>query len=295
MAKLTISDIQQMKTDGKKGVTWVVYSYEMARIIDKAEPDMLLVGDSGSGFLLGHPDANDTTVDDMIVMGRAVRRASQHAPVIVDMPFMSYQVSIEEAVRNAGRIFKETHCDGVKLEGGADFAPTVAALVRVGIPVMAHMGITPMLSAATGGMRGARRCLKIGSGATPGRSRRQAPSPSSSRASGRRSPRLLPKSCAYPRSQATSLATSATSCLGFPPRLGYAMGQVDNPTAAYGSVGKAIYDSAAAYIADARGQAQDGGSGRLGLRVAPHVRGALQNREPGDRHDDTQRILGVAG
>ena len=115
---------------------------------------MILVGDSGGRFLLGHPDNNDVTMDEMILMTRSVCRGTEHALVIGDLPFMSYQVGIEDAIRNAGRLVKETRCNAVKLEGGAEFAPTVRALVQVGISVMAHTGLTPMTSAALGGYSG---------------------------------------------------------------------------------------------------------------------------------------------
>jgi len=154
MADLTISDLQRMKAEGRKIVMMTAYYYEAARAIDRAEPDVIMVGDSGGRFLLGHEDNNDVTMEEMIIMTRSVVRGTKHALVIGDLPFMSYQVSIEDAIRNAGRLVKETRCDGVKLEGGAEFAPTVEALLKVGINVLGHMGLTPMNSSAVGGYSG---------------------------------------------------------------------------------------------------------------------------------------------
>ncbi|MEE8519330.1 MAG: 3-methyl-2-oxobutanoate hydroxymethyltransferase [Dehalococcoidia bacterium] len=252
MAKLTLADIQQLKNDGTKGVMWIAYSFEMARIIDHAEPDMFLVGDSGSRFLLGHEESNDTTVDEMIIMGRSVVRASQHAPVIVDMPFMSYQVSIEEAVRNAGRIVKETRCDGIKLEGGADFAPVVEALVKVGIPVMAHMGLTPMLASAIGGMRGGATLPEE----TVWRDARalQDAGAFSLVLTGIKPPLTeeITKEMRIPTIAGYLAGDECDILLGWPFTFGFGLGNVDNPSAAYGNVGKTIYDGAAAYIADVR-------------------------------------------
>ncbi|MDE2836002.1 MAG: 3-methyl-2-oxobutanoate hydroxymethyltransferase [Chloroflexota bacterium] len=252
MAKLTIADIQQMKTDGRKAVMWVAYSYEMAAIIEMAEPDMFLVGDSGSQFLLGHPDMNDTTVDEMIVMGRAVRRATERVPVIVDLPFMSYHTGIEDAIRNAGRIMKETRCSGVKLEGGAHFAPTIEALVKAGIPVMAHMGVTPMTSVAIGGMTGgatlpeeqiwndARSLVAAGAFSLV--------------LTGIRPPLTeeITKEVRIPTIAGYLAGDECDILLGFPGTIGYAQAQVGKPTSAYGQVGKAIYDAASEYITDAR-------------------------------------------
>src|SRR6266542_3452287 len=123
MARVTVADIQRMKAERRKIVMMTAYYYEMARAIDKAEPDMILVGDSGGRFLLGHEDNNDVTLDEMIMMTRAGCRGAKHALVVGDLPFMTYQVSVEEAVRNAGRMLKESDCDAVKLEGGEDYAP----------------------------------------------------------------------------------------------------------------------------------------------------------------------------
>src|SRR5439155_3772597 len=155
MARVTDVDVQRMKTEKQKIAVMTAYYYEMARIVDRARPEMILVGDSGGRFLLGHEDNNDVTLEEMIIMTRSVVRGTEHALIIGDMPFMTYQVSVEDAVRNAGRLVKETRCNAVKPEGGAEIAPHVEAMVKMGIPVLAHMGLTPMTSAALGGMSSA--------------------------------------------------------------------------------------------------------------------------------------------
>lgn len=252
MAKLTLGEIQQMKVDGTKGVMWVAYSYEFARIIDRAKPDLLLVGDSGSGHLLGHSDANDTTVDEMIIMGRSVARASEHAPVVVDMPFMSYQVSIEDALRNAGRIMKETRCDAIKLEGGADFAPTVKAMVKVGIPVMAHMGLTPMMAAAMGGMRGGAE-LPAEDVWRDAKALQDAGA-FSIVLTGIKPPLTedITKELQIPTIAGYLAGDECDILLGWPFTFGFGLNNIDNPSALYGNVGKAMYDGASAYIEDVR-------------------------------------------
>ena len=153
MARVTIPDLRGLKRENKKIVVMTAYDYSMARIIDRAEVDMILVGDSGGRNLLGHKDNNSVTMDEMVLMTRSVSRGSQHALVIGDMPFMSYQVNKEEAIRNAGRLIQEGEAQAVKLEVGAEYAPTVEAIVKAGIPVMAHMGLTPQTSMGSGGYR----------------------------------------------------------------------------------------------------------------------------------------------
>ncbi len=140
-----------MKTESQKIVVMTAYDFEMARIVDRSGVEMILVGDSGGRYALGYDSFNPVTLEEMILLTRSVRRGAKHSLVVGDLPFMSYQVSVEDAVRSAGRMLKETDCDAVKLEGGEDYAPHVRAIVRAGIPVMAHMGITPMMSIGLGG------------------------------------------------------------------------------------------------------------------------------------------------
>lgn len=129
------------------------YDYNTARTIDEAGIDMILVGDSLGNVMLGYENTLAVTVDDMIHHGKAVCRGAQQAFVVIDMPFMSYQPSVEEAVRNAGRIIKETNCHAVKLEGGIEYADRIKAISQAGIPVVAHIGLTPQSVNAMGGYK----------------------------------------------------------------------------------------------------------------------------------------------
>ncbi len=153
MARVNIPDLNRMMHEKKKIVVMTAYDYSMARIIDRAGVDAILVGDSGGRNLLGHEDNNSVTMDEMVLMTRAVSRGTQNALVIGDMPFMTYQINKEEAIRNAGRLIQEGGAQAVKLEVGAEYAPTVEAIVKAGIPVMAHMGLTPQTSMGSGGYR----------------------------------------------------------------------------------------------------------------------------------------------
>lgn len=119
------------------------YDYHTARTMSEADIDMILVGDSLGNVMLGYDNTLAVTVDDMIHHAKAVCRGAGEAFVVVDMPFMSYQTSVYDAVKNAGRIMKETNCQAVKLEGGELYADRVAAIVQAGIPVVGHIGLTP--------------------------------------------------------------------------------------------------------------------------------------------------------
>lgn len=253
MARVTAVDVQRMKAEKKKIVVMTAYYYEMARCIDKAQPDMILVGDSGGRFLLGHDDNNDVTLEEMVIMTRAVVRGTEHALVIGDMPFMTYQVSVEDAVRNAGRLVKETRCNAVKPEGGAEIAPHVAAMVQMGIPVLAHMGLTPMTSAAIGGMTGganlaeeklwkdARALQDAGAfaviltGISPDLAKR------------------ITEDLRIPTISGFGAGDDCDGDIGVSPgTLGWTANQIDNPRSNYGPVAKAIYESALAYVNDVR-------------------------------------------
>lgn len=129
------------------------YDYHTACTIDEAGIDMILVGDSLGNVMLGYENTLAVTVEDMIHHGKAVCRGAKQAFVVIDMPFMSYQTSVEDAVRNAGRIMKETNCQAVKLEGGVEYADRIKAIVEAGIPVVAHIGLTPQSVNAMGGYR----------------------------------------------------------------------------------------------------------------------------------------------
>ncbi len=129
------------------------YDYHTACTIDEAGIDMILVGDSLGNVMLGYENTLAVTVEDMIHHGKAVCRGAKNTFVVVDMPFMSYQTSVSDAVRNAGRIMKETNCQAVKLEGGAVYADRIKAIVEAGIPVVAHIGLTPQSVNMLGGYK----------------------------------------------------------------------------------------------------------------------------------------------
>ena len=150
--KKTIFDL--IKRKGSFPVSMLTaYDYPTACTMDEAGIDMILVGDSLGNVILGYDNTLAVTVEDMIHHGKAVCRGVQEAFVVVDMPFMSYQASVEDAVRNAGRIVKETGCQAVKLEGGAEYADRVRAIVLAGIPVVGHIGLTPQSINAMGGYK----------------------------------------------------------------------------------------------------------------------------------------------
>ena len=147
---VTINNFKENK--GKKKMTMLTaYDYLTAKNIDEAGIDSILVGDSLGMVMLGYPDTLSVTVDDMIHHGKAVVRGAKNAFVVVDMPFMSYQVSVEEAVRNAGRIVKETGCQAVKLEGM--YVDQIKAITTAGIPVVGHLGLTPQSVNSMGGYK----------------------------------------------------------------------------------------------------------------------------------------------
>lgn len=141
----------------KKGIEKIVgitaYDYVSARIAKEAGVDFILIGDSASMVMLGHPDTFPITVEEMLVFCQAVSRGAPDILRIGDMPFMSYQVSPEQAVYNAGRFVKEGRCHAVKVEGGLEVVSTVKAIVKAGIPVLAHIGVTPQRSMELGGLK----------------------------------------------------------------------------------------------------------------------------------------------
>jgi len=151
--KITITDLYQMKASGEKVTMLTAYDYPGAVACERAGVDVVLVGDSLGNVVLGLDSTVPVTMDDMIRHCQAVRRGISHPFLIGDMPFLSYQVSREQAVTNAGRFLQEGGCDCVKLEGGAEMADTVAAIVRAGIPVCAHIGLTPQSVAMLGGYK----------------------------------------------------------------------------------------------------------------------------------------------
>jgi 3-methyl-2-oxobutanoate hydroxymethyltransferase len=152
-AKTTVVTLQQKKERGERIAILTAYDFPTARILDGAGIDALLVGDSLAMVVLGHDTTLSVTMDEMLHHSRAVARGAQRSLLIADMPFLSYQADTAEAVRNAGRFLKEAGMDAVKLEGGRDYADTVRAIVRAGIPVMGHAGLLPQSVHKLGGYR----------------------------------------------------------------------------------------------------------------------------------------------
>jgi len=150
---VTTHELGAMKRAGNKIVALTAYDALFAALVDSAGTDVILVGDSVNTVLCGQPTTLSATLEQMIYHGRIVRAGVRRALLVLDMPFLSYQVSIEEAKRNAGRVLQVTGASAVKLEGGAHLAPTIRALVEIGIPVMAHLGFTPQSVHALGGAR----------------------------------------------------------------------------------------------------------------------------------------------
>jgi 3-methyl-2-oxobutanoate hydroxymethyltransferase len=151
--RISILDLQKNKDSGEPISMLTAYDYPSAQLVDKAGIDMILVGDSLGMVVLGYESTVPVTMDEMLHHCRAVSRGTSHAFLVGDMPFMSYQIDIFEAVRNAGRFIKEGNMDSVKLEGGSEMAPTIGAIVTAGIPVQAHIGLTPQSHSKLGGYR----------------------------------------------------------------------------------------------------------------------------------------------
>lgn len=148
--KQTWPKMQKMKDAGERISMLTAYDYSSATMAEKAGVDILLVGDSLSNVIQGNDTTLPATVDEMIYHTKAVRRGAPNTCIICDMPFGSYEISVEEGVRNAVRIIKETGCDGVKLEGGAERAELIKAITQASVPVMAHIGMTPQKIAQMG-------------------------------------------------------------------------------------------------------------------------------------------------
>jgi len=151
--KLTIPDIVAMKGAGEKITVLTAYDVSMARLVEAAGIEMVLVGDSLGMVVLGYDSTVPVTVEEMLHHCRAVSRGVERALLVGDMPFLSYQTSEYDAVVNGGRFLKEGGCDAVKVEGGVEVCPAVRALARAGIPVMGHIGLTPQTAGMLGGYR----------------------------------------------------------------------------------------------------------------------------------------------
>ena len=151
--KNTCVTFKEMKKKGEKISMLTAYDYSTAKLVDKAGINGILVGDSLGNVMLGYPDTVSVTMEDMIHHGAAVARGAENSLVVIDMPFMSYQASVYDAVINAGRLMKEGRAGAVKLEGGEEIIPQVEAIVKASIPVMGHIGLTPQSINAIGGYR----------------------------------------------------------------------------------------------------------------------------------------------
>ena len=149
--KKTVHVFAKMKREGTKITFLTAYDFPTAQFAETAGLDMLLVGDSLGMCVYGYPNTVPVTMDQMIWHSDAVRRGAPNTFVVGDMPFLSYQCSIPEAVANAGRFFKEAQCDAVKLEGGVRMAPTIRAIANAGMVIMGHIGLTPQSEAQLGG------------------------------------------------------------------------------------------------------------------------------------------------
>ena len=151
--KIMIPDLQGMKRDKKKISMITAYSFPQAQCVDEAGIDIILVGDSLGMVELGYKDTVPVTMDEMLSHTRAVMRGVKRAHVVGDMPFMSYNISREQAITNAGILYKDGGADSVKLEGGQEMAETVNAIVKAGIPVFGHIGLTPQTAGMLGGFK----------------------------------------------------------------------------------------------------------------------------------------------
>ena len=142
-SRMTTAKLRLMKANGEKIAMLTSYDFTLASLVDEAGIDILLVGDSASNVVCGNQTTLPISTDVMIFLTKGVVRAAQHALVVCDMPFGSYQVSEEEAVRSAIKILKESGCDAVKLEGGEEILPSIRHMIQAGVPVMGHLGLTP--------------------------------------------------------------------------------------------------------------------------------------------------------
>ena len=151
--KVSVIDVQKAKQEGRKLVMVTAYDYPLGLLAHEAGVDIVLVGDSLGMVVLGMEGTVEVTMEHMIHHTRAVVRGCKGPMIVGDMPFMSYNTSIRDAIVNAGRLVKEGGCEVIKLEGGVNFAPTIEAIVKAGIPVMGHIGLTPQTASALGGFK----------------------------------------------------------------------------------------------------------------------------------------------
>ena len=150
---MNVKTLTEMKANGQKISAITSYDYSFAKIANEAEIDIILVGDSGAMVMFGYENTSPATMDEMLLMSKAVSRGGRKSLLVGDMPFMSYHVSSDEAVRNAGRFIKEGGMQAVKIEGGLDVAKTVRVVTKAGIPVMGHIGLQPQMAQSWDGYR----------------------------------------------------------------------------------------------------------------------------------------------
>lgn len=153
MPKTSIPELKRKKKNKQKIVMLTAYDYPTAKLLEKAGVDLILVGDSVGNVVLGYSSTVMVSMEEMIHHTRAVRRGAPESFVIGDMPFLSYQASDRDAIVNAGRFIKEGGCDAVKVEGGREVAERISAIIKAGIPVMGHLGLTPQTATMLGGLR----------------------------------------------------------------------------------------------------------------------------------------------
>lgn len=151
--KMSVLDFKKYKEDGKKFTFVTAYDYTMASIVNDSETEIILVGDSLGMIMLGYTGTTAVTMEDMIHHTKPVVKGAPDTFIIGDMPFGSYNESAEQAIRNCSRLMKETGCDAIKLEGGADYTDTIKAVIKAGIPVCGHIGLTPQTTSSLGGFK----------------------------------------------------------------------------------------------------------------------------------------------
>lgn len=153
MEKYTVNSFKNSKLSGDKITVLTAYDYTNAKLLDESGVNCILVGDSLGMVMLGYEDTLKVTVEDMIHHTKAVKRGVKQAFIVTDMPFLSYHISVEESIRNAGKIIRESGANGVKLEGGREIADKIRGIIAAGIPVMGHLGLTPQSVNAMGGFK----------------------------------------------------------------------------------------------------------------------------------------------
>ncbi len=160
VTRLTTLNLREMKKQNEKITMITAYDYPTAELVDEAGAETILVGDSLGMVVLGYPDTLSVSLDEMIHHGKAVVRGSKRAFVIIDMPFLTYQINSEEALRNAGRTIQETGGQAVKLEGGVEISEAVRKITQAGVPVVGHLGLTPQSAGQMGGFKVQGRDIK---------------------------------------------------------------------------------------------------------------------------------------